>query len=102
MILFTKQRAKREEAIIARGAIISAQLDEHIDGFRKIVATLAELSENVIKQTELAKKVLESNKEFVEVIRHFFAVEHKTKLEDAQRKAAKEAEFEMTKDDLRY
>jgi hypothetical protein len=97
MTLFTKKKPRPDllTALIARGAIISGQFD---------LLTKEQHQTNILL-ADLYKKNCEmvvANKEFIEVIRHFFANDLTLKTEEAKKREEKEKRFEETPGDLRY
>jgi phosphopantothenoylcysteine synthetase/decarboxylase len=82
-------------ALLARGAIISEQFD---------MLTKEQHQTNVLL-TDLYRKncdMVVANKEFIEVIRHFFANDLAIKIADSKKKEEREKKFEETPADLRY
>ena len=48
------------------------------------------------------KSMVVANKEFVNVIQNFFAIEKKLRIEDAMRREKKEQDFDISPGDLKY
>jgi len=97
MILFTKRnrRAEQETALLARAILLVDAIEANTKEQHKTNLLLSDLHNKTSEMVAV-------NKEFIEVIRHFFASEHNLKLEEIKKKAAREKELEPTKDDFRY
>ena len=63
---------------------------------------LEELLATQKEQNALFREMIKANKEFVNVISNFFAIEKKLHIEEAMRKEKREQDFEPSKADLKY
>ena len=70
---------------------------------------LDEINKNLHEQNVLfndllreIKSMVVANKEFVNVIQNFFAIEKKLRIEDAMRREKKEQDFDISPGDLKY
>jgi predicted HNH restriction endonuclease len=94
MTLLTK-KPKEDVVSLARWATLNLNLDEILKAQREANIIAHDLVRAVNKMTE-------ANKEFVNVIQNFFAIEKKLRIEDAMRREKKEQDFEPSKADLKY
>lgn len=63
---------------------------------------LEELLKTQQEQNILFRDMIKANKEFVNVISNFFAIEKKLRIEDAMRREKKEQDFDISPGDLKY
>jgi len=89
------KKPKEDVVSLARWATLNLNLDEILKAQREANIIAHDLVRAVNKMTE-------ANKEFVNVIQNFFAIEKKLRIEDAMRREKKEQDFEPSKADLKY
>lgn len=94
MILLGK-KPKEDTVSLARWATLNLNLDEILKAQREANIISRDLIRAVDKMTV-------ANKEFVNVISNFFAIEKKLHIEEAMRKEKREQDFEPSKADLKY